>query len=126
MREVREPGKNTSSSIKGSAAANEAAVFGTTNRAHTSTFHTRNTPQALANFCWLQRTSPADAPVIYIVDERYDNEGTISAAAVDEATGELKAIGPSIPAGVEGGLLSRRLSHQRHQCHADGGQSYAQ
>ena len=41
------------------------------------------------------------APIIYIVDERNDSAGSVVAATLDEVTGELKALGPNIPAVID-------------------------
>ena len=47
------------------------------------------------------RATPEASPVLYIVDERNDGAGTVSAATLDETTGKLTAIGPAIPAVVD-------------------------
>ena len=47
------------------------------------------------------RRSEEDDHVLYVVDERYDTAGTVSAATVNTETGELSALGPVIPAAVD-------------------------
>jgi len=44
------------------------------------------------------RSTPSSTPSIYIVEESNDSAGFVSAATLDEETGELKALGPAIPA----------------------------
>mmetsp|Transcript_23733 Transcript_23733/g.58989 ORF Transcript_23733/g.58989 Transcript_23733/m.58989 type:complete len:453 (+) Transcript_23733:51-1409(+) len=47
------------------------------------------------------RDEASGALQIYIVDESSDGPGTVSAATVDEETGELKALGPAVPADAD-------------------------
>ena len=58
--------------------------------------HLRN-PTYLTSY----RSSDQAPPILYIVDERNDSAGTVSAASVDLQTGELKALGPSVAAAVD-------------------------
>ena len=47
------------------------------------------------------RGSDSSAPTLYVVDEREDAPGTVSCLSIDEATGELKPLGPTIPAAID-------------------------
>ena len=58
--------------------------------------HLKN-PTYLARY----RSSPEGPCVLYIVDECCDGAGSVTAASIDEETGEIKALGPAIPAAVD-------------------------